>query len=155
MTYGQLAARADAFAAALHRLGVRAGDRVGLMLPEIPQAAAAFFGQLQMEQLTGARLTVAYGLTEAAPATHSNPFQGKRVLGSVGIPLPGTEMKVVDLETGEREVEPGEPGELCIRGPQVMQGYHNSPEESRCPAGRLALHRGHRLGRCRRLYPPS
>ncbi|HZE21701.1 MAG TPA: AMP-binding protein, partial [Desulfobaccales bacterium] len=71
-----------------------------------------------------------YGLTEAGPVTHLNPVQGKRPAGSVGIPLPGTEAKVVDQETGVRELPPGEVGELIIRGPQVMPGYWGNPQET-------------------------
>jgi long-chain acyl-CoA synthetase len=71
-----------------------------------------------------------YGLTEAAPVTHFNPIQGKRPAGSMGIPLPGTLAKVVDQETGSREMPPGEVGELIIQGPQVMSGYWRTPRET-------------------------
>jgi len=81
--------------------------------------------------LTGGRLVEGYGLTEAAPITHCNPLFGTRKPGSIGIPLPDVEARVVDLETGE-VIPPGSPvvGELLIRGPQVMQGYWNRPEET-------------------------
>jgi len=82
------------------------------------------------EKLTGARVTEGYGLAEASPATHCNPIFGKRKLGSIGLPYPDTLAKIVDLETGNRELPPGEVGELCIQGPQVMEGYWNSPEET-------------------------
>jgi long-chain acyl-CoA synthetase len=62
--------------------------------------------------------------------THSTPSLGRRKPGSVGLPLPDTEMKIVDLETGAREVTVGEEGELCIAGPQVMKGYWNRPDET-------------------------
>ncbi len=68
-----------------------------------------------------------YGLTEAAPVTHFNPVRGKRPAGSMGIPLPSTRAKVVDQETGARELPPGEVGELIIQGPQVMEGYWREP----------------------------
>jgi long-chain acyl-CoA synthetase len=71
-----------------------------------------------------------YGLTEAAPVTHFNPIQGKRPAGSMGIPLPGTLAKVVDHETGSREMPSGEVGELIIQGPQVMSGYWRTPRET-------------------------
>src|SRR5207302_493432 len=71
-----------------------------------------------------------YGLTEAAPVTHSNPREGVRKPGSVGIPVPDVECKIVDLETGTREIEPGEPGELCLRGPNIMDGYWHRPDET-------------------------
>ncbi|CCO07540.1 long-chain-fatty-acid--CoA ligase [Desulforamulus hydrothermalis] len=86
--------------------------------------------QQQFEALTGARLVEGYGLTEASPVTHCNPVAGYRVSGSIGLPMPGTEIKIVDLETGSRALPPGEIGELCIKGPQVMQGYWNMPEET-------------------------
>jgi long-chain acyl-CoA synthetase len=82
------------------------------------------------EKLTGARVTEGYGLAEASPATHCNPVFGKRKPGSVGLPYPDTLAKIVDLETGERDLPPGEVGELCIHGPQVMKGYWKSPEET-------------------------
>jgi long-chain acyl-CoA synthetase len=82
------------------------------------------------EKLTGARITEGYGLAEAAPATHCNPIFGKRKLGSVGLPYPGTLAKIVDLETGEHVLGPGEAGELCIQGPQVMKEYWKMPEET-------------------------
>jgi len=86
--------------------------------------------QTTFESLTGARLVEGYGLTEASPVTHCNPLVGRGKPGSIGLPLPDTEMKIVDLETGSEEVPPGEVGELCIRGPQVMLGYWNQPEET-------------------------
>jgi long-chain acyl-CoA synthetase len=79
------------------------------------------------EKLTGARITEGYGLAEASPATHCNPIFGKRKLGSVGLPYPDTLARIMDLETGEQVLGPGEIGELCIRGPQVMKGYWPTP----------------------------
>jgi len=69
-------------------------------------------------------------LTEASPVTHSNPLKGERRIGSIGIPLSGTNARIVDVRTGE-PLPPEEVGELLIRGPQVMQGYWNMPEETR------------------------
>jgi long-chain acyl-CoA synthetase len=85
--------------------------------------------QRRFEELTGARLIEGYGLTEASPVTHSNPVTGRRKLGSIGLPLPDTEGRIVDLETFEA-LEPGQEGELVVRGPQVMKGYWNRPEET-------------------------
>jgi len=85
----------------------------------------------KFEELTGGKISEGYGLTEASPVTHANPFSGKRKVGSIGLPRPDTDAKIVDLETGEKELPPGEAGELCIRGPQVMKGYWNRPEETR------------------------
>jgi long-chain acyl-CoA synthetase len=84
----------------------------------------------RFEELTGGKISEGYGLTEASPVTHANPFSGKRKVGSIGLPRPDTDAKVVDLETGEKDLPPGEEGELCIRGPQVMKGYWNRPEET-------------------------
>lgn len=86
--------------------------------------------QQQFEAVTGAKLVEGYGLTEASPVTHCNIILGERVTGSIGLPLPNTEIKIMDLETGTRELPPGEVGELCIKGPQVMQGYWNLPQET-------------------------
>ncbi len=84
----------------------------------------------RFEKLSGAMLYEGYGLTEASPTTHSTPTLAKRKIGSIGLPFPSTECKIVDLETGERIVPVGEAGELCVRGPQVMKGYWNRPEET-------------------------
>jgi long-chain acyl-CoA synthetase len=84
----------------------------------------------QFERITGGTLNEGYGLSEASPVTHSTPSLARRKPGSIGLPLPDTEMKIVDLETGTREVTVGEEGELCIAGPQVMKGYWNRPDET-------------------------
>src|SRR5258708_964511 len=81
-------------------------------------------------KLARGSLVEGYGLTEASPVTHSNPLKGERRVGSIGIPLPGTNARIVDLRTGET-LPPNEVGELLIRGPQVMQGYWNMPGETR------------------------
>ena len=83
-------------------------------------------------ELTGANLVEGYGLTEAAPVTHCNPLfgKGKQKVGTVGVPYPDVESKIVDLETGTREMATGESGELVLRGPQLMDGYYNKPEET-------------------------
>jgi len=86
--------------------------------------------QERFEQITGGRLTEGYGLTEASPVTHANPVLGIRKTGTIGLPLPDTEAKVVDSATGE-EMPIGEIGELIVRGPQVMKGYWNREEETR------------------------
>src|SRR5262249_25525502 len=69
-------------------------------------------------------------LTETSPVTHCNPVQGKRKVGSIGVPLPSTDARIVDLKTGSRDLPPGEAGELLISGPQCMRGYWNRPEET-------------------------
>ena len=86
--------------------------------------------QQQFEKNTGGRLVEGFGLSETSPVTHANPVYGVRKPGSIGLPMPDTEYKIVDVETGEKELPIGEIGELCIRGPQVMEGYLNMPEEN-------------------------
>lgn len=82
------------------------------------------------EAKTGATIIEGYGLSEASPVTHGNPIKGLRKPGSVGLPLPDTDAKVVALDDSGREVAPGEVGELWLRGPQIMKGYWNKPEET-------------------------
>lgn len=82
------------------------------------------------ERVTRARLVEGYGLTEAGPVTHANPLGWRRKTGSIGLPLPGTDAKVVDLASG-RPCRPGEVGELLVKGPQVMLGYWKRPRETK------------------------
>lgn len=86
--------------------------------------------QVGFERVTGGRLVEGYGLTEASPVTHCNPIHGRRKIGSIGLPFPSTEARIVDPESLERVLPPGEPGELLVRGPQVMVGYWNRPDET-------------------------
>lgn len=79
------------------------------------------------EKVTRGRLVEGYGLTEASPVTHANPLYGERRAGSIGVPLPGTEARIVDPETG-LNVPAGRVGELVVRGPQIMQGYWQNPD---------------------------
>ncbi len=90
----------------------------------LPKEVALRFGEL-----TGGRLVEAYGLSEASPATHLNPIYHARV-GSIGVPAPNTDSKIMDLETGKNELQPGEIGELVVKGDQVMIGYWQRPEET-------------------------
>jgi long-chain acyl-CoA synthetase len=83
--------------------------------------------QEAFEKLTHGRLVEGYGLTEASPVTHANPLYGVRKPGSIGVPMPNTEAKIVDLISGEN-LPPGEIGELVVRGPQVMQEYWQNEE---------------------------
>jgi long-chain acyl-CoA synthetase len=85
--------------------------------------------QEAFEKLTRGHLIEAYGLTEASPLTHANPYKSERGVGSIGLPLPSTNAQIVDVETGE-PLPSGGVGELLIRGPQVMQGYWQMPEET-------------------------
>jgi len=84
----------------------------------------------RFEELTGGSVVEGYGLSETSPATHVNPLRGERRPGSIGLPLPNTDQRVVDLETGSRVLGVGEVGELAVRGPQVMLGYFGHPEET-------------------------
>jgi long-chain acyl-CoA synthetase len=86
--------------------------------------------QERFQELTGARLVEGYGLSETSPVTHANPASGDNRLGTIGIPWPDTEAKIVDAEEGETIVDVGQEGELCVRGPQVMKGYWNMPTET-------------------------
>ena len=83
--------------------------------------------QEAFEKLTRGRLIEGYGLTEAAPVTHSNPLYGLRKVGSIGVPLPNTDAKIVDLVSGE-DLPIGQIGELAVKGPQVMRGYWHPPD---------------------------
>jgi long-chain acyl-CoA synthetase len=82
------------------------------------------------ERIMGRKICAGYGLTEASPLSHANPVYGKRKAGSIGIPLPDTDARIVDPLNGEKEMPRGESGELIIRGPQVMKGYWNRPAET-------------------------
>lgn len=84
----------------------------------------------KFEALTGGKLVEGYGLTETSPVTHVNPPGGSPKVGSIGLPIAETEARIMDLETGTREMSVGETGEITIRGPQVMKGYWNKPEET-------------------------
>ncbi|HEY1011607.1 MAG TPA: long-chain fatty acid--CoA ligase [Herpetosiphonaceae bacterium] len=81
------------------------------------------------ERVTRAKLVEGYGLTEAGPVTHACPFGSAHRSGTIGVPFPSTEAKIVDLETGA-DLPPGSEGELLVRGPQLMEGYWNRPEET-------------------------
>ncbi|MFN2435807.1 MAG: long-chain fatty acid--CoA ligase [Desulfotignum sp.] len=84
----------------------------------------------KFENKTGSIIVEGFGLTESSPVTHVNPFRGERKAGSIGVPLPDTECRIVDLEDSTKEMPAGEAGELLIRGPQIMKGYLNKPEET-------------------------
>ncbi len=84
----------------------------------------------RFEALTGSRIVEGFGLSEASPVTHLNPLYGTRKTGSIGVPIPNTESKTVSVDDGVTETAPGQPGELAIRGPQIMRGYWNMPEET-------------------------
>src|SRR5688572_7010036 len=82
------------------------------------------------EEASGGFLVEGYGLSECSPVLMANPVASNRVPGSVGLPLPGTECRVVDPDEPTVDVPPGERGELIVRGPQVFSGYYGKPEET-------------------------
>ncbi len=86
--------------------------------------------QTGFEMLTQGRLVEGYGMTESSPLTHANPLNGERRAGSIGVPVPSTEARIVNPENADEVMPPGSVGELAIKGPQVFQGYWNRPEES-------------------------
>lgn len=108
-----------------HRYDLRSLKAAISGAASLPQAT-----QSRFEELTGARLVEGYGLTEASPVTHCNPLQGMRKIGSIGVPLPGTDAAIIDAESGMRCLQPGKVGELAIRGPQVMREYWHHAEET-------------------------
>lgn len=86
--------------------------------------------QERFEKLTGARLVEGYGLTEASPVTHCNPIVGRRNARCIGLPIPDTDARIVDMETGQRVLPHGEIGELQVKGPQAMRGYWRHEAET-------------------------
>ena len=92
--------------------------------PLMPETKARF------ETLTGGKVCEGYGLSEAPTATHCNPVLGENRTGSIGLPLPDVDCRIVSLEDGVTELPVGDIGELILRGPQVMKGYHHLPDET-------------------------
>ena len=85
--------------------------------------------QETFQALTGGKLVEAFGMTESGPATHANPLNRNRI-GTIGVPLPDTDARIVDLDTGEEELPQGDIGEIIMQGPQVMKGYWRMPTET-------------------------
>jgi long-chain acyl-CoA synthetase len=94
------------------------------------------------ERLTGCTIVEGYGLTEASPVVACNPVGGRHKPGSIGLPLPLTRVEIVSLEDGRTVLPPGERGELCVRGPQVMRGYAGRPAETAATLADGRLHTG-------------
>ncbi|KIL44640.1 long-chain-fatty-acid--CoA ligase [Jeotgalibacillus soli] len=98
--------------------------------------------QEKFEQVTGGKLVEGYGLTESSPVTHANfIWDQKRIKGSVGVPWPDTDSRILSMETGE-PLPPGEIGEIIVKGPQIMKGYWNQPEETAATIRDGWLHTG-------------
>ncbi len=137
------------YAAINHHPEVRAGRFDLRSIRFCISGAAALPAEVQTEfqRITGGRLFEGYGLTEASPVTHGNPPGSGGRIGTIGLPLPDTDCKLVDIETESMPVGTDKPGILCISGPQVMSGYWNRPEETGAalrtdPDGRVWLHTG-------------
>jgi long-chain acyl-CoA synthetase len=96
----------------------------------------------RFEAATGAIIAEGFGLSETSPVTHVNPLRGTRKIGSIGVPVPDTESRIVDLRDGETEVPVGREGELLVRGPQVMQGYWRRPDDTAATLRHGWLHTG-------------
>jgi len=104
-------------------------------------------GMNAVEVLVGkGKVTEGLAMTECSPMFTMNPFKGRKKVGSVGVPVPSTLVKIMDIETGDEEMPLGEPGEIIVHGPQVMKGYLNKPEETahalRDHDGKLWMHTG-------------
>ncbi len=86
--------------------------------------------QQEFERRSGCRMVQGYGMTEASPVTHLTPLVGETPLRSTGLPVPNTDARIVDVETGQQVLPPGAEGEIIVRGPQVMKGYWRMPTET-------------------------
>ncbi|HEY7348723.1 MAG TPA: long-chain fatty acid--CoA ligase [Ktedonobacterales bacterium] len=111
-----------------HEIEQRGGDIRSVRICVSGAAPLPKEVQANFEKLSGGKVVEGYGLSEASPVTHSNPLYSERRTG-IGLPISDTEATIQDPETGEM-LPPGQPGEICIRGPQVMKGYWNRPEET-------------------------
>jgi len=109
--------------------GVEKYDLTSLRFAVSAAAPLAPEVQRRFEDITGCKMVEAYGLTETSPTATMDPIESPRD-NSVGVPIPDTDVKIVDVETGTKEMGVGETGEIIIRGPQVMKGYWNMPEET-------------------------
>jgi long-chain acyl-CoA synthetase len=103
--------------------------------------------QEEFQRITGGKLVEGYGLSEATPVTHCNPIGTGGRIGTIGVPFPDTDCKIVDADTETETLGPGEPGVLCVSGPQVMKGYWGMPTETanvlrQDETGQVWLHTG-------------
>jgi long-chain acyl-CoA synthetase len=103
--------------------------------------------QEEFQRISGGKLVEGYGLSEATPVTHCNPIGSGGRIGTIGVPLPDTDCKIVDTDTETETLGSGEPGVLCVSGPQVMKGYWGMPSETanvlrQDETGKMWLHTG-------------
>ena len=110
----------------LHFSDLKDSDLTSLKICTSGSAPLPLEVRRELEEKSGARILEGFGQTEATTATHRTPLIGKQKLGSIGVPIPLTKAKIMDLENGEKELPVGEPGELVVKGPQVMKGYWNN-----------------------------
>ena len=129
--------------------GVKAGKYDVKSIQACISGAAGLPPEVQEEfqRITGGKLVEGYGLSEATPVTHCNPIGSGGRIGTIGVPFPDTDSKIVDADTETETLGPGEPGVLCVSGPQVMKGYWGMPSETanvlrRDEMGRVWLHTG-------------
>ncbi len=134
-----LAAVPTLFTAMLNHRDVQAGRADFRSIKLCFSGAAALLAETKrrFESLTGGRIIEGYSLTEAMMAVCANPVQGPNKIGSVGMPLPDVEVRIVDADAGERELAQGEVGEIILRAPQLMAGYWQDPAET---AATLRVH---------------
>jgi len=125
-----LASAPSIFNACLSRPELKNYDLSSLKIVLSGSAPLAVAQKQLFEDMTGAKVCEGYGLSETSPVTHFTPVVGENKPGSIGMPMPSTNAKIVDLEYGVKELPQGEEGELCIQGPQVMSGYYKSPAET-------------------------
>jgi long-chain acyl-CoA synthetase len=118
------------FGALINHAGIARDDLSSLRICISGGAALAHELRRQFEAFAGCRLVEGYGLSETSPVATCNPFDGIEKMNSIGQPLPATFISIRSLEDPAREMPQGEPGEICIKGPQVMPGYWNRPEET-------------------------
>jgi long-chain acyl-CoA synthetase len=111
---------------------VKAGKYDLTSIKTCMSGAAGLPSEVQKEfmKLTGGKLLEGYGLSEASPVVCANPVSTGGRIGYIGVPMPGTEVRIVDVETGKKVLSYNEEGELCVRGPQVMTSYWNMPAET-------------------------
>ncbi|HXV87385.1 MAG TPA: long-chain fatty acid--CoA ligase [Gemmatimonadales bacterium] len=110
--------------------GIAAADLSSVRMCNSGSAPLSVDVLRRFEQLTGGRISEGFGLTETSPVTHCNPLFSTRKVGSIGVPLPATDARIVDPEDGATTLPPGTVGELLLAGPQVMAGYWKKPEET-------------------------